>query len=124
MIKRNILILYLVLISFIIYHFDKSDIIKVITIIIILMICWFTYEYFYYNSETFKGIKDGIKEYTKNCNDLNEHIEELKSAYLNIKQIDYGQADYIDKSIYNYKRPELKKMRETKNVHNCSLSVC
>lgn len=43
---------------------------------------------------------------------------------MNIEQIDYGQADYIDKSIYNYKRPELKKMRETKNVHNCSLSVC
>lgn len=93
-------------------------------IIIILIIAYFVYENFYFKSEKFLKIKDNIKEYTKECNDLNEHIEELKNAYIDFKKIDYGQANYIDKSIYNFKRPELKNLRELKNIYNCSLTVC
>lgn len=93
-------------------------------IIIILIIAYFVYENFYFKSEKFLKIKDNIKEYTKECNDLNEHIEELKNAYIDFKKIDYGQANYIDKSIYNFKRPELKNLRKLKNIYNCSLTVC
>ena len=59
-----------------------------------------------------------IKEHIDKCNDLNEHIEELKNSYIDIKSKDYGKANYIDSSMYKYKRPELKKLRETKNVHH------
>lgn len=93
-------------------------------LIICLIAGWYIYLYFYFKSKNFIEIKESIKEYTKNCNELNEHIEELKNAYVDIKHTDYGQADYRDNSNYNYKRPELKKLRETKNVYNCSLTVC
>lgn len=53
-------------------------------------------EYFYYNSVRFNEIKDSIKANTIKCNNLNEHIEELKRAYVDIKPIDYGQANYTD----------------------------
>ena len=96
----------------------------ILFIIICLIICWYIYQYFYYKSEKFIEIKESITEHTKNCNDLNEHIEELKNAYVEIKNTDYGQADYTDKSRYNYRRPELKKSRDTKNAYNCSLTVC
>lgn len=96
----------------------------IILIIIFLIIAYYTYAYFYFNSEEFLKIKEDIQEYTKECNDLNEHIEELKNAYIDFKKIDYGQANYIDKSIYNFKRPELKNLRKLKNIYNCSLTVC
>ena len=93
-------------------------------IIYIVIIGWFIYEYFYFKSDKFLKIKNSIKENTKKCNELNAHIEDLKKAYINIKQIDYGQANYIDNSKYNYRRPELKRMKENNNVYNCSLTVC
>jgi hypothetical protein len=82
------------------------------------------YEYFFYRSKKFSEIKDSIKGNTKKCNDLNQHIEELKSTYNYIKTKDYGHAEYNDKSEYNYKRPELKKIKYAKNVYECSASVC
>ena len=82
------------------------------------------YTCFYYRSEKFLNIKESISENTNKCNELNAHIEELKNSYIDFKAIDYGQADYVDNSNWNYKRPELKKIREKSNVHNCSLSVC
>lgn len=85
-------------------------------IIYFVIIGWFIYEYFYFKSDKFLKIKNSIKENTKKCNELNAHIEDLKRAYINIKQIDYGQANYIDNSKYNYKRPELKRIKE----NNCS----
>ena len=78
----------------------------------------------YYRSEKFINIKESIKENTIKCNELNYHIEDLKNTYIGIKQIDYGQASYNDNSLWNYKRPELKKMRESNNVYNCSSTVC
>lgn len=88
------------------------------------LIGYFIYEYIYYKSEDFKEIKDSIKNYTDNCNELNQHIEELKNSYINFKLIDYGQGNLVDDSKYNFKRPELKKMKEAPNIYNCSLTVC
>lgn len=82
------------------------------------------YTCLYYNSEKFLKIKDSIKDNTRKCNELNEHIEELKNAYIDIKHIDYGSAEYVDNSVWNYKRPQLKKYRESNNVYNCSRTVC
>lgn len=79
---------------------------------------------FYYRGENFNALKESIKDNTCKCNELNNHIEDLKNAYLDIKRIDYGQANYYDSSRWNYRRPELKKLRESKNVYNCSLTVC
>lgn len=93
-------------------------------IIIGLIVFYFVFEYFYFRSKKFLDIKESIQDYTNGCNELNAHIEDLKNAYVDVKQTDYGHADYIDRSVYNFKRPELKKMRETPNVYNCSITVC
>lgn len=92
--------------------------------IILAIVGWFIYENLYYKSDAFLEIKESIKDNTLKCNELNAHIEELKKSYINIKQVDYGNANYIDNSNYNFKRPELKSFRNDNNVYNCSLTVC
>ena len=111
-----ILIISIIILLILIYMYPP--------ITFMIIIGWFIYEYFYFKSNKFLKIKNSIKENTKKCNELNAHIEDLKKAYIDIKQLDYGQANYNDNSKYNYKRPELKRMRETNNVYNCSLTVC
>lgn len=78
----------------------------------------------YYNSKQFNEIKESIKDNTEKCNELNEHIEELKNSYVDIKKIDYGTADYFDNSRWNYKRPAMQKYHEANNIYNCSRTVC
>lgn len=97
---------------------------SLVFIIIVIWIIYLVWEYCYFQSQKFLEIKHSIQDYTDNCNDLNNHIEELKNTYINVKRIDYGSAEYMDNSKYNFKRPELKKMRESSNVYECSLNVC
>jgi len=82
------------------------------------------YSTFYFNGENFKKIKESIKEHTENCNEINQHIEELKSSYVNIKAYDYGEGSMKDMSNYNFKREEWGKISKNNQVHNCSASVC
>ena len=82
------------------------------------------YDFVYFHTKKFKEIKQSIQYNTIKCNELNEHIETLKNAYINIEKTDYGNADYVDTSTWNYKRPQLKALREAPNIHECSLSVC
>ena len=106
-----------------------------IHIIIIILLLIFTagigsiiyyliYAYLYFKSSYFLNIKNKIKSNTFECNELNKHIEELKRTYIDFKQKDYGEAEYIDNSNYNYKRPELSKITTNNNIYNCSLIVC
>ena len=54
-------------------------------------------------------IKKKIQNYIDECNEMNDHIEDLKNTYAEFKQTDYGTATNIDYSNYNYQRRELKK---------------
>lgn len=90
----------------------------------IVIITYFIYEYKYYKSEEFSKIKEKIQNYINECNDMNDHIEDLKNTYAEFKQTDYGTATNIDYSNYNYKRKELKKYVNSKYVYNCSITVC
>ena len=114
---------------------DSNYFLSPIHIIIMIILLFFTagigslvyyliYSSLYFKSKYFFNIKNRIQKNTDKCNDLNNHIEELKSAYINFHQIDYGNAKYVDNSSYNYKRPELKKIKNSKNIYNCSLTVC
>ena len=78
----------------------------------------------YFRSDGFKKIKESIKGYTKNCNELNNHIEELKSRHSNMRSYDYGEGSLYDDSNYNFKRKEWEKRTRNTHVHNCSASVC
>lgn len=91
---------------------------------LILMIAYFIYESIYYKGEKFLNIKNKIQNYIDECNEMNDHIEDLKNTYADFKQTDYGDASFIDSSAYNYQRRELKKYENSKYVYNCSLTVC
>lgn len=90
----------------------------------ILIIGYFIYEYKYYKCEEFAKIKKKTQNYIDECNEMNDHIEELKNTYAEFEQKDYGFATNSDYSNYNYQRKELKKYTNSKYVYNCSLTIC
>lgn len=99
--------------------------IYLIVIGIVLCFSFFPiFEFFYYKSKKFLSIKQRIDKNIENCNLLNEHIEDLKSASVNIKSTDFGISNYRDESVYTYNRPELKKLQYNDHIYDCSLSVC
>ena len=82
-------------------------------------------EAIYYNSRRFSNLKEELAANTQKCNELNDHIVELQAAYANYSSTDYGQANYSDNSIQNYKRPLHSELHNnTPNEYFCSLSVC
>lgn len=95
-----------------------------IIFLISLIIAWKIYEHFYYQNPEFLRLKKRISAYVQECNDLNRHIEFLKDTHLGTNQLDYGQATYLDKSQWNFKRPELNKQGYAENIYNCSRTVC
>lgn len=93
-------------------------------LIAIIFIAWKIYEFCYYKSSAFTEIRQHINTYINDCNELNQHIEELKNTELLSNRTDYGNASYNDSSKWNYQRKHLKKERYAPNVHNCSRTVC
>ena len=79
---------------------------------------------FYFRSEKFKEIRDSIKDNTQKCNELNEHIEELKHAYVKYHKTDYGESTYTDTSRWKFLRPALKNRSSADNVYECSRTIC
>lgn len=96
----------------------------VLLVIGVIAIAWKLYERNYYKSKNFINMRNHIETFIVNCNDLNNHIEDLKETYIGINQLDYGRAEYQDTSKYKYKRSELKKQKYAPNVYNCSRNVC
>lgn len=90
----------------------------------IVLVAWKIYETIYYNSEKFRAIKSHISQHINDCNELNDHIEELKSVRLGADQTRYGHSEYHDASHWNYQRRELKKAVAAPEVYDCSRSVC
>lgn len=78
----------------------------------------------YFTTNAFNNLKNKISKNTKDCNDLNEHIESLKMTFSNFKQSDYGDAEYSDHSKWKYKRPNLRFDTQDENTYRCSQSVC
>jgi len=82
------------------------------------------YAYIYFRSEKFLTLKREIKDYAFDCNELNDHIEELKYAQSHASAIDYGSSQLTDQSRYNFKRSDWSKTVQNKHIHNCTASVC
>lgn len=95
-----------------------------LTIILMIFIIWQIYKYVYYKGENFNKIKTDLNDYILSCNDLNEHIDELKETYSGVKKSNYGTAQLNDKSKHNYKRAEQLKATKSEYIHECSASVC
>lgn len=81
------------------------------------------YCYSYFSGNEFHALKSSIAAHIRDCNNLNHHLEELKSSFVNIKAYDYGRGDLEDTSKYNFKRSEWKNFTQSSRVHNCSASV-
>ncbi len=78
----------------------------------------------YYNSKNFLKIKESILNYTKECNELNQHIEELKKSYSNTYLHEtLGKATYSNTSNYNYKKKFLNNIQNSNHLVDCSLAV-
>lgn len=97
---------------------------ELIILLLLIYIGWKIYEVVYYKSPKFLSMKEKVETHINNCNELNDHIEELKNTYLGIDKLDYGRSIYQDKSRWNYKRIELNKQKYAPNIHNCSRTVC
>jgi hypothetical protein len=95
-----------------------------IAYIILTYLCYQVYCFFYFSSAKFGKIKDSIQDHTKNCNELNHHIEELKNSYVDVKSYDYGYATIKDDSNYNFKRAKWKDISKNNRIHNCTATVC
>lgn len=61
----------------------------------------------YFKSEEFLAIKESISQHVQDCNDLNQHIQNLKLSYADIESFDYGKGQLSDTSRYNMKRKKL-----------------
>lgn len=95
--------------------------------VITLVLClpfYYIWEFFYFRGKEFREIKKCIQKYIDECNELNSHIEELKSSYVDVNYTDYGIATYVDNSRYNFKRKGWKTYQKDKNIYDCSASVC
>ena len=84
----------------------------------------FIHEYFYFKSTKFKEIKESIQKYIDDCNDLNNHIEELKLSSNTISRKDFGNSILEDNSKYNFQRKELNNFNNNSYTYNCSLQIC
>lgn len=92
--------------------------------VVLVFAAYRIYAAMYLNGEKFSAIKNGIAKYTKNCNDLNEHIEDLKSSYADVGSVDYGDSQLHDLSNYNMKRRRWKDEERGNRTHSCSAAVC
>ena len=93
-------------------------------IILLIIAAYQIYVYTYFNSVKFKSIKESIKKYTDNSNELNHHIQELKCSYVSVKSYDYGNSSLQDNSKYNFKRREWSSELKNNQVYNCTSTVC
>lgn len=96
----------------------------VFVIIAIIAIAYYVYKDHYFKSEDFLTLKEEVSSYINDCNELNDHIESLRQVDSNFEKKDYGDAELKDNSRYNFKRAELDKFSNAKQVYNCSLNVC
>ncbi len=126
-----IIILIIIIIIVLIIYFIVNAIVNLILPIVLIAsifggvyIIYQIYCSLYFNSDKFKGIKDSIQKYIKNCNELNHHIQDLKCSYLNIESNDYGESNIYDNSNYNFKRKGWSNDFRSNRIHNCSASVC
>ena len=95
-----------------------------VTIAVLVFFAFKIYEFAYFRSDKFMAIKDRISAHIQDCNDLNDHIEELKSSHIGTNMLDRGHSDYHDKSKWNYKRSGFRKITNAPNVYNCTRTVC
>lgn len=96
----------------------------IISVALVLVLLYFLYSYLYFKSSCFLNLKNHIQNYIQNCNDLNSHLNELKSTFVDISTYDYGNSELKDNSTYNFKRNEWQNNIKNHQIYSCSATVC
>lgn len=89
-----------------------------------VILAYLLYSEIYFRSKKFILTKESISKHTKDCNELNHYIEELKTSYVNIESYNYGTGRMIDNSVYNYQRREWANDIQSNQIYHCSSIVC
>jgi hypothetical protein len=94
-------------------------------VVVIAFLGFKLYEVAFFHGSNFKSVKESVREYVNDCNELNDHIHELESTEVpGSSRRGPGLASYRDVSRWNYKRMKLKAETDATNVYNCSRAVC
>lgn len=93
-------------------------------VVVPFIIGFFIYAASYFKSEKFQSIKASITEYVTDCNELNAHIEQLRSAYTDMHKTDYGEATFTNSSKWSYKKKAISNAKYAPNIYDCSMQVC
>lgn len=80
--------------------------------------------YLFFKSKKFNDLKQEVSNYVDECNELNEHIVDLKNSQILHDKKDYGIANSNDLSKHNFKRKELSKFSNSNLTYHCSLQIC
>lgn len=117
------------LIIIILLCFDQAELLCLVVfglqaIVLLAVLILLFYAEYYFNHDDFKKIRNSQKQYIRDCNLLNEHIIDLRNAFISVHKTDYGRANYRSFDKYNYRRPELINIQEEPNIINCSRTVC
>ena len=75
-----------------------------IIVMLLISIAFEAYVSTYFKSKNFHDVKLSIAHHTENCNQLNDHIENLKSTFVEIASFDYGESSLRDTSGFKMKR--------------------
>lgn len=101
----------------------ENALIAILTSLLVSFLFYQAYVYFYFKSKKFQLIKESISNHTRNCNELNIHIEELKSTSLSFESHDYGEGILSDSSNFNFTRSEWSKINKNRKIYDCSSAV-
>lgn len=100
------------------------NLISVILLLVILALAIRPFiVWFYFRSQEFLALKSSLQQHADKCNDLNNHIEELKLSYRGMEAFDYGEGRLIDTSNYNMQRTHWAGQSNNKHTHQCSAAV-
>ena len=128
--KGNLIIAFLGALFLIILFVIKIIKLLILPLMIagsIFLLAYLFYELYcryYFTSSKFNNLKYGIQGYITNCNELNNHILELKRSFIDISPYDYGIGEINDVSFHNFKRSHWINNIKSHQTYNCSLTVC
>lgn len=80
--------------------------------------------YVYFKGDDFRTILDAVESHVQECNELNSHITELKSAYGYIYALNQGESSIQDCSVFNRRRKTWETQTYSPNVYYASATVC
>lgn len=99
-------------------------VLPIVLILFLVGLCLNLYASRYFKSSEFLAIKESISDYATECNELNKHIEGLRSSYVGINKVDYGEMEYKNAGSSVFKRKKLENAKYAPNIYDCSRTVC